>query len=222
MYRERLTSDELEVLLTQDPVVLSSPTPEDAGPRETEKHSDQALVELHSRYAHDLGTLLGELVRREVVVRLRSANLGTYGQFVFGQSVPTCCAVIQVEPIQAEFFLAISPSILFSLIDRLMGSDYPEPPQQRAPPTEIETSVIKLLVDQIVEKYREVWQQVLSLESAVDRLEHNAQQMRALAGGEPTYMVRYDVRCGGDQGWFELCLPWAATQQMRERLAANG
>ncbi len=220
MYRERLTSDELDVLLTSHQVPHAPSAPAASCQRETDTHMDEALADLHASFADDLSTLLSDLARREVVVKLREIVRGTYGQFVFGHTVPTCCAVVLAVPIQTEFFLAIRPSILFPLLDRALGCDLPDPAQRR-PLTEIESALSTLLVEQMLGKYREAWQQVLSLELSVDRLEFNTQQMRAMSGSEPVCLVRYDVRCARDQGWVELCIPWKPTQRMRERLAAN-
>jgi len=220
MYRERLTSDELDVLLTPSQVSSPPSAPAESSPRESDTHIDEALADLHARFADDLSTLLSELARNEVVVKLREIVRGTYAQFVFGQTVPTCCAVVLAVPIETEFFLAIRPSILFPLLDRALGCDLPEPAQQR-PLTEIESSLSTLLVEQMLGKSREAWQHVLPLGLRVARLEFNTRQMRAMSGSEPVCLVRYDVRCGRDQGWIELCIPWKPTQRLRERLAAN-
>ncbi len=220
MHRERLTSDEMDVLLTPSYAEPSHNYSAETCLRGPDTHMDDALAQLHTKFGEDLKSLLSDLTRRDVVVKMRQAARGTYGHFVFGHSIPTCCAVIIAEPIQAEFFLAIRPSLLFPLLDRLFGCDTPEPPQQR-PLSEIEASIAMLLVEQILERYREVWQQVLSLELSVDRFEHNIQQMRVMRGSDPAYLVRYDIRCDRDQGCLEFCIPWDSTQQMRERLAAN-
>jgi flagellar motor switch protein FliM len=222
MHRERLSAEEMEVLLRSGETETIPPESavETGSHDETCSHTADALLSLHQRFAGDLTELLQDLTGSEARVRLRDAARGAYGQFVCGQTVPTCCAVIQAEPIKAEFLFAISPSILFPVLDHMLGCDQPEPPQQR-PLTEIEAALATLLVEQVLARYQDAWQGVLALDLTVDRIEHNAQQMRAMPGSEPTFLVRYDVRCGRAQGWADVCIPWHSTQRMRERLAAN-
>ncbi len=219
MYRETLTADELETLakpaaFDRQPSLAQKENSEEA------KQTDNALAELHLRFAESLASVLTSYAGRDVVARMRSANRGLYGQFVFGQPIPTCCAIARAEPIESEFFFAMGPSLLFPLIDRVLGSKQIEPAPSR-PLSEIERSIAKLIFSGVLEKYADQWQQSLSLVLTIDRLEHNTQRLNALPGSAHVYLVQYDLLCEPDAGRLELCIPWNATQQIRERLAAN-
>lgn len=219
MNSKQLSRDELDSLLTPSAVVMEA-TDESSARHAAQMRVDNSLEKLHAEFTASLVDILSNLARRDVAVRMTSCVPATFGQFVFGQPIPTCCISVDTRPISSDLFIAIRPSILFSLVDRVMGSSDLEPPQQR-PLTEIEREVARFIVNQVLVKYQDAWQPVLSLDFHVDRIEHNAQQLGALAGAEPVFLVRYDVRCGRDQGWLELCLPWNSTHQMRGRLAAN-
>ena len=219
MHREALSDDEL--------AVLSTPTHGPRAPLPT-AHRDAdggnvahpSLQELHRQFAGSLAVIFSGFANRDIIVRLRDQSNATYSQFVFGQSIPTCCAVIRAEPINLEFYLAVQPTICYPLIDRLLGCRQSDPIPKR-PLSEIETGLMLFMMNEIVTKYGDAWQQALSLELQVDRMEHNVQQLGALAGSEQTYRARYGIRSGTDFGQLEVCLPWQATHQIRQRLAAS-
>ena len=218
MVRESLSEEEMKLLRTPVCVpeisVVSSNTPT-GGPRQ-----DQSLVDLHLNFAAVLGEALSEMTHRKVSSRMRDEWLGTYAEFVFGQPTPTCCAVIKSKVRELEFYLAIDPKILFPLLDRLLGSKSTEPIPRR-PLSEIERTVSRLLIEEVMSRYAATWEHTLSLELAVDRIEHNLQQMSGLRGSDSAYITRYEVACDSDFGLIELCLPWKTTEQIRQRLAAR-
>ena len=151
---------------------------------------------------------------------MRDEGKGTYGQFVFGQSIPTCCAVVLARSIDVEFYVAIQPAILYPLIDRMLGAKESDAIPQR-PISEIERGLSELILGGVLAEYEDAWRPVLSFDLTLHRIEYNLQRRCALAGSEETYRVRYSVRFGCHAGFVELCLPWRKTQQVRQRLAVK-
>lgn len=217
MYREMLSDEELSALRT--PANVADKSVSQIAPTDVEPPC-LSLKELHRTMADALSTSLGNLVSREVEVRLRDQSLGTYAQFVFGQPIPTCCAIARAEPINLEMYFAIQPTILYPLIDRLLGCKQSDPIPQR-PITEIESGLAEILLTEIVSKYNDAWQQALTLDLTIAWIEHNVQRLGSMAGSEKTYRARYELRSGSDFGQLEICLPWRATNQIRQRLSKS-
>lgn len=220
MDRELLTGDELRILRTPSATAKSSPTrlldeQAIAAPRQ-----DASLVELHTEFTPVLGAAISEMTHKKVRSRMRDEWIGTYSEFVFGQPLPTCCAVILSKVQELEFYLTIDPKILFPSLDSLFGTKSVEPIPTR-PLSEIERTVTRLLIEEIVSRYAATWQHTLSLDLSVDRIEHNVQQMSAMRGSDTVYIVRYEVTIAAEFGLIELCLPWQTTSQIRQRLAAS-
>ena len=225
MQRETLTPEELTAL-TRSSTSRRIASARVAGNRPAASvapdisKADTIFSELHRDFTAPLQDELTRLTGAVTSARLRDASLGTFGQFVFGQPVPTCCAVVRAEPSELEFFIAMRPSLLFTMLDRMLGCKQVEPVVDR-PLSEIERRLAKLLFDGLLVKYAEVWQQALSLQLSVERIEHNLQRSPGCAGAMKTYLVRYDVEHLPETGLLEICIPWLPTQQIRERLAAT-
>ena len=220
MHRELLSAEELKALTTPSPKRSTIRSNDVQGELQQEKQpSSLALDKLHRDFAEAMSEVFSEIAKQDVEVRLRDQGTGTYAQFVFGQSIPTCCAIVLARAIDVEFYFAFHPSILYPLIDNLLGSSNSDPIPQR-PLTEIEQGLAELLFARVLDKYEDAWTTALSLDFTLLRFEHNVQQHRAMGGSDETYRARYGVRFGCPSGLVELCLPWAATQQVRHRLAA--
>lgn len=224
--RKGLSSDERELLNSPQTVhhraadAPAHPTEADSVAGVTPDANQQLapeLSELHRTFAKSMSHTLDECVGAETEVALRHDGLSTFAQFVFGQPVPCCCAIVASETSQFEFYLAVTPSILYPMLDRLVGAREADPVPKR-PMTEIERGLVEVLLAQVVAAYEEAWRPILSLSLNLARLEHNLQQSQLLSGGEATYRARYEVRFEGVGGFAEFCLPWEQSRPLRERL----
>ena len=56
-----------------------------------------------------------------VEVKLTSVDQLTYSEFVFSLENPTCFNLLRAEPLEGNLILDINPSILYPIIDRLLG-----------------------------------------------------------------------------------------------------
>ena len=218
--RNGLSSEERELLSSPQEVgtpaeakKLSNAT---SNTPDEDERSTLELSELHRAFAESLGQRLTECLGRESTVCLRDAGLSTYSQFVFGQPVPCCSAIVSSEATPFEFCLAVSPSVHYPMLDQLLGARESEPLPQR-PMTEIERGLIEVLLAQMIATYEDTWRPVLSLGLKLVRLEHNVQQSRWMSGSETTYRAKYELRFDSFSGMVEFCLPWEALSRLSPR-----
>ncbi len=54
-------------------------------------------------------------------MKLTSVDQLTYSEFVFSLENPTCFNLITADPLEGHLILDINPSLLFPIIDRLLG-----------------------------------------------------------------------------------------------------
>jgi flagellar motor switch protein FliM len=127
--------------------------------------------------------------------------------------------VLQAAPIDAVLVLDLEPRILFALLDMMLGSRSPSPPERR-PLTEIETRLAARLIRLCLEAYREAWEHVLTLDLQIERFEHNPQQARTMRGSEQTLIVDFEICAGKERGHLNLCVPTKAIEKMTSRLTA--
>ena len=90
-------------------------------PERVGKEQMRALQTLHEGFSRNFGAALSGLLRSIVEVKLTSVDQLTYSEFVFSLENPTCFNLLRAEPLEGNLILDINPSILYPIIDRLLG-----------------------------------------------------------------------------------------------------
>src|ERR687891_392583 len=106
-------------------------------PERVGKEQMRALQTLHEGFGRNFGAALSALLRSIVEVKLTSVDQLTYGEFVFSLENPTCFNLLRAEPLEGNLILDINPSILFPIINRLLGGGRDTNTHTRRPLTEI-------------------------------------------------------------------------------------
>ena len=81
----------------------------------------RALQSLHEGFARNFGASLSALLRTIVESKLISVDQLTYSEFVYSLEIPTCFNLLRPTPLDGNWILDLSPSILYPIIDRMLG-----------------------------------------------------------------------------------------------------
>src|SRR5688500_14598017 len=90
-------------------------------PERVGKEQMRSLQSLHEGFGRNFGAALSALLRMIVEVKLTSVDQLTYSEFVFSLENPTCFNLLRAEPLEGHLILDINPSILYPIMDRLLG-----------------------------------------------------------------------------------------------------
>ena len=118
-------------------------------PERVGKEQMRALQTLHEGFGRNFGAALSGLLRSIVEVKLTSVDQLTYSEFVFSLENPTCFNLLKAEPLEGNLILDINPSILYPIIDRLLGGGRETGPLARRPLTEIELRLVSRITDAV-------------------------------------------------------------------------
>src|SRR6476619_5676065 len=144
-------------------------------PERVGKEQMRALQTLHEGFGRNFGAALSALLRSMVEVKLTSVDQLTYSEFVFSLETPTCFNILRAEPLEGHLILDINPSILYPIIDRLLGGGKDGNNVNRRPLTEIETRLMSKITTLFLREMAHAWDAVLPLKLSVDRVESNPQ-----------------------------------------------
>ena len=81
----------------------------------------EAIESFHQDLAAQFEDALSNSLQRIVETRLVEVQAMSYSQFAFSRSNPTCFAVIQATPLPANLALDFQPTILYPILDCLLG-----------------------------------------------------------------------------------------------------
>src|SRR5262245_32170069 len=160
-------------------------------PERVGKEQMRALQSLHEGFSRNFGAALSAMLRMIVEVKLTSVDQLTYSEFVFSLENPTCFNLLRAEPLEGNLILDINPSILFPIIDRLLGGGKEGTPPSRRPLTEIELRLVSRISTIFLREMKKSWQNVVDLELSVERVESNPQLVQIVPPNEVVVLVSF-------------------------------
>ena len=190
-------------------------------PERVGKEQMRALQTLHEGFGRNFGAALSALLRSIVEVKLTSVDQLTYSEFVFSLENPTCFNLVKAEPLEGNLILDINPSILYPIIDRLLGGGRETGPLARRPLTEIELRLVSRITGLFLGELHHAWENVLDLQLEVVQVESNPQLVQIVPPNEVVVLISFELTLGDIRGMMNLCIPYNSIERISSKLSAN-
>lgn len=234
-----LTQTEVEALLSaldQQPAAKSQaiapanelvPLPDEINlydfkrPERVSKDHMRALQTIHEGFGRSLSASLSGFLRTIVDVKLVSCDQLTYSEFIFSLENPTCFNVLTCAPLDGYMVLETNPSIVYPIIDRLLGGGRGDVLIPRRPLTEIEIRLVHQITNRAIEGLRAVWSQVLPIDFKADRIESNPQLVYIVPPNEVIVLISFELAIGDLRGMMNLCIPFNVIEPVVDKLSTN-
>src|SRR5438067_716999 len=163
-------------------------------PERVSKEQMRTFQALHEGFSREFGAALSGMVRSIVECKLISVDQLTYSEFVFSLENPTCFNLLRAEPLEGHIILDLNPSIIFPIIDRLLGGGRaPSQNVPRRPLTEIELRLASRITDRAIEGLRNAWSSVCDLALKVTQVESNPQLVQIVPPNEVIVLISFEI-----------------------------
>ena len=190
-------------------------------PERVGKEQMRALQTLHEGFGRNFGAALSAMLRAIVEVKLTSVDQLTYSEFVFSLENPSCFNLLKADPLEGHLILDINPSILYPIIDRMLGGGKEPNTQTRRPLTEIELRLVHRITSLYLEELRKAWENVLPIHFEVVRVESNPQLVQIVPPNEVVVLISFELTLGELRGMLNLCIPFNSIERIGNKLSAN-
>lgn len=191
-------------------------------PERVSKEQMRAFRALHESFSREFGAALSGMLRSIIEVKLISVDQLTYSEFVFSLENPTCFNLLESETLDGHIILDISPSIIFPIIDRLLGGDgnsqgaYPN----RAL-TEIEIRLVSRITGLAIEGIESAWSNLCDWKLRVSQVESNPQLVQIVPPNEVIVLISFEVTMGETRGIINLCIPFNTIEPLSNKLTSD-
>jgi flagellar motor switch protein FliM len=190
-------------------------------PERVGKEQMRALQTMHEGFGRNFGAALSALLRTIVEVKLTSVDQLTYSEFVFSLENPTCFNLINAPPLEGKLILDINLSLLYPIIDRLLGGSSEAAIPVRRPLTEIEMRLVSRITDLFLAEMKHAWENVLELNLSVDRVESNPQLVQIVPPNEVVVLISFEITLGDVRGMANLCITYNSIERISGQLTSN-
>jgi flagellar motor switch protein FliM len=175
-------------------------------PDRISKNQIRSLHFVHDRFARNFSSSVSAYLRTVVEISLENISQISYAEFLGTVSDPTCYAAVSLRPLDGLAAVEIGPSLVFPMIDRLLGG-VGRPIATPRPMTEIEQSVIQNVLKLMVDNLKESWRQVYAIEFAITATETHPHMVQITAPNEMIIHFQFQVRMRDTLAKIHLAIP---------------
>jgi flagellar motor switch protein FliM len=190
-------------------------------PERVGKDQMKMLQTMHEGFGRKFAAGLSAMLRSVVEVKLTSVDQLAYSEFIFGLDNPTCFNLLRAEPLEGNLILDINPSILYPMIDRLLGGGREGTMMARRPLTDIEQRLVLRITKLFLNELKHAWENVMELEFDVVQTESNPQLIQIVPPNEVVIILCFEVALTEVRGSVTLCIPYNAFEHIAGKLNTN-
>ncbi|HEX6893947.1 MAG TPA: flagellar motor switch protein FliM [Bryobacteraceae bacterium] len=177
----------------------------------------RAIHLLHENFSRSLASSLSAYLRAYVAVNLVSVEQLSFIEFSQCLPSPTCLVSLDMKPFEGSAVLELNPTLVFPIIEMLLGGNAHSPLKVTREITEIEQSVMDGIFRIILQDLKAAWHSVTPLEFAITARETEPQLLRILAPNEAVVSVGIEVRIGENSGMMNIGVPSIVIKMLRHK-----
>lgn len=172
----------------------------------------RSMEMMHEVLARKLGASLSSYLRTIVEVKLASVEQLTYQEFIMSLPNPTCFNLLSCEPLDGSMVLEVNPSIVFPILDKLLGGGNTDVHIPEREMSDIEWRLMGHVTDDTLGFLRESWRPIMDLDFKVVQREANPQLMQIVPPNEVVILICFEVKMGASSGMLNLCVPFPVVE----------
>ena len=181
------------------------------------KSQVRAIHLLHDTFVRNLVSSLSAYLRSYLTVNLVSVEQLSYAEFLDGLPSPTCIVSLGLSPYDGNGVLELNPTLVFPILEMLLGGTGKSSPAMQRDITEIEQKLLDGLFRIILHDLREAWKGVTAVDFTIESMETEPQLLHILAPNEAVVAVGVEVRIGETVGMMNLAMPSIVIKMMRQK-----
>lgn len=177
----------------------------------------RTLQMIHENFARLLNTFLSGYLRSLVHVNVLNVEQLSNYEFTNSISNPAVLGIIDFAPLDGQIILDIAPDIAFVFIDRILGGNG-RPLGEVRNFTEIEISLLKKLITQIIKLLKEPWENVMEISPKLEKIETNSQFAQIVSPSETIALITLNIKIGEVEGMINFCIPHLVIEPILPKL----
>jgi len=177
----------------------------------------RAIHLLHEAFARSLSSSLSAYLRNYALVNLVSVEQISFMEFSQCLPAPTCLVSLGMRPFDGNAVLEINPSLVFPILEMLLGGNGKSALRPDREVTEIEQSILENVFRIVLHDLKEAWSTVTSMNFLIESFKTESQMLQILAPNEAVVAVSLEVRIGESSGMMNIGMPSIIIKMLRQK-----
>jgi flagellar motor switch protein FliM len=180
----------------------------------------RVVTSLHESLARRLGNSLGVYLRVAFEMNLVSAEQLTFQEFVTRVPELTYLASLHVLPIDARAALQADLSLVFPIVDLVLGGSGADSIELREI-TEIEEQIFETVIGLIARDLQSTWAAVIDLDIRFDQRQQFTQMQNLMLPHEKILSLSFEIRLLDARGTFNMAFPAVVANALLRKLSVR-
>ena len=177
----------------------------------------RAIHVLHENFVRSTISSLSAYLRTYVVVNLVSVQQVSYAEFLDRLPSPSFIACLDLKPFDGSAVMEINPSLVFPILEILLGGNGRFAVSIQREVTEIEQELMDGLLRILLQDLREAWRPVAHIDFAVQSRDTEPQFLRLMSPTEAIVAVSIEMKVGETSGLMNMAMPSLMMKMMRQK-----
>jgi flagellar motor switch protein FliM len=177
----------------------------------------RAIHLLHDTFVRNLVSSLSAFLRTYLTVNLVSVEQLSYAEFLEGLPSPTCLVSLGLRPYDGKGVLELNPSLVFPILEILLGGTGKASAPIHREITEIEQGLLDGLFRVILQDLAEAWKSVTVIDFTIEAVETEPQLLHGVALKESVVGIGIEIDIGGTVGMMNIAMPSIIVKMMRQK-----
>jgi len=186
-------------------------------PSKFSKEHLRSLEIIFDNFARMASSFLSGYLRTPSTIAVANAEQLTYFDFNSSLANPIILSIIDFNPLNGSIMLDLSPSVGYSIIDRILGGPGLAVGKLREF-SEIEKILIERVVSQLITFLAEPWSNVADLRPSLEKIETNSQFAGLISPSEIIALITMNIKIGSMEGFMCFCIPHFVIEPVMEKL----
>lgn len=187
-------------------------------PERVSKEQLKGLQSLFEAFAREASIVLPPFLRTVVRLDLVSIDQLTYDEFILSIARPTALSVINMSPLEGSGIIELSPTLVFPIVDRLLGGKGQALSEPREL-TEIENRIVYRIMLMLLDSLKRSWEQLIDFRLSVKNQESDPLIVQIVAGSEMVILVGYELHVGETAGAMNVCIPLLVLNPILDKIS---
>jgi len=171
---------------------------------------------LHEYFGRSFASSLSAYLRAFVDVNLVSLEQVPYAAFIKALPDPTLFASIGMRPLESNIALELNPSLVFPMIDMILGGPGHAVDENRNL-TEIEMNIVEGVIKLAMRDLCGAWLPIMELDLFLEGKGTKAQMFQIVSPAETVIAVHLELKIGENAGMMNLCIPSRMLKSLRAK-----
>ncbi len=181
------------------------------------KSQIRAIHLLHENFVRSAVSSLSAYLRTYLSMNLVSVEQLSYSQFLERLPTTTCMACVGLKPYEGSALLEINPTLVFPILEILLGGSGKLAPGIQREVTEIEQSLMDGLFRIVLNDLGEAWKSVTPINFTIQSVSTEPQFLQLMAPNEAILAIAVEIRIGDSIGCMNMAMPSLMIKTLRHK-----